>query len=125
MGICSIHTDTSLPLIDQEHIELIVGPDLEGAKDLLEDLIALYTEENEPHLDDLSQVIADNDIEACIKHIHFVAGSSGNMGLSRLCRLCRSLETALRDNSLTPGSEIHTAIQELYTTSVAEFRKLL
>lgn len=81
---CSIHTDTSLPLIDKDHLELIVGPDIEGAKELLEDLVALYTEENEPHLEELGESIAGNDTEACIKHSHFIAGSSGNMGLSRL-----------------------------------------
>ena len=125
MSICSIHIDTSLPIINKEHLELIVGPEIDETKELLDDLVALYIEENAPKIKDLAGAISQNDTEACIRHIHFIAGSSGNMGLSRLCKLCRSLESALRDNSLFPDKEMQTAIKGLHDESVAAYRALV
>lgn len=113
--------DASIDLIDQEHLTMLVGPEPAEAGDLLDDLIALFREENEPHFDDLSQACTDSDTEAATKHIHFIAGSSGNMGLARLSTYCRAAESSLREGSTSACPELYTSIQGLYQSSIEAF----
>ena len=126
MSICNASVDESLAIVDHSHLELLVGPDLQASRDLLDELISLYEGENEPQLEDFKKALTSGDVEAATKHIHFVAGSSGNMGLARLSSFCRTLEKLLKDEPISGGTDtIVETLEELYKTSVQAFRALL
>ncbi|MGB0372208.1 MAG: Hpt domain-containing protein [Opitutales bacterium] len=125
MSTCGVSVDSSTPIIDRNHLELLVGSNFEESKELLDDLIALYEEENLPHLQDLEEACKTGDTDAATRHTHFIAGSSGNMGLARLSTYCRAVESAIRDNIEPPSLAHHQTIKELYSTSVESFKTLV
>lgn len=121
MSTCSVTVDSAHPLVDRSHLELLVGSNFEESRELLDDLISLFEEENGPHLQELRQTCESNDLDQTIRHIHFIAGSSGNMGLARLSKYCRALESAARDFSECPNAEQFEQVSELYTASIAAY----
>ena len=124
MSIYSVNVDLSNPVVDLDHLELLVGPDFEESEALLDDLISLFEEENEPHLNLLENACEISDVDATIKHVHFIAGSSGNMGLARLSKYCRAVERSVRDQTESPSPEHSSVVRELYQSSIAAFKEI-
>ena len=123
MSTHSISANDSIDLIDTNHLQLLVGPDLRAAKDLLDDLALLYIEENGPQIEQLRKTCEASDTEGTINHVHFIGGSSGNMGLMRLSRYCRDVESSLRDHKDAPSTAIFETIDQLYQCSIEAFKE--
>lgn len=86
-----------VPIIDREHLELI-GVIGDGADyEMLRELLQLFEEENTPCLDALREESRSGDLEGCRRRLHFMCGSSANLGLKRLSLTCRKYEQAVKE----------------------------
>ncbi|MEM1223064.1 MAG: Hpt domain-containing protein [Verrucomicrobiota bacterium] len=95
--ISGIEYDTSLPVIDIEQLEMLVlvDEDDEDSHALVRELYDLFNRESSGKLNGLASACQAGDASAVRKIIHFVAGSAGNLGLSRLCAFYRGIEKAI------------------------------
>ncbi|MGE9292974.1 MAG: Hpt domain-containing protein [Puniceicoccales bacterium] len=84
--------DPSLPILDQEQVELLVEA-ADGDMDFLRDIVDTFNTEAVPKLKEIETCAATRDADELRKAIHFMAGSAANTGLLRLSELCRRIET--------------------------------
>ena len=114
--------DSNIPFIDDSQLTPIVGDDLDSAGPLLIELISLFEEENHPKLAEIREACGKRDLPALARHIHFVAGSSGNMGLQRLSMLCRSIEKRCHKGDQTLDlDEVFASVHSTFSNSLESF----
>lgn len=110
-------------LIDQDQFEMLVATGEDEAREMLDELLELYTTEAEPKFIELYSAAEEVDRHKCNRIAHALAGASANLGLLRLSHVCRAYEqgakTDLSKEDLQDGAQ---AIEKLYHVSVAEMQ---
>ena len=118
-----VHYDTSSPIMDRELIDMLLlcdedEPDLDLANELFE----LFETESASKLDSLEEVCASGDVMELKKIVHFVAGSAGNLGMSRLNAFYRAIEAAIEAEELVDISDCETPIRQAFDQARMSFR---
>lgn len=115
------------PEMDRKQLDMLMMVDEgEGDASLVRELFGLFKTESEEKLQELSRACAENDETRLLKIVHFIAGSSSNLGLLRLACFYRALERALeagRFNDLAHCEEpIRSAFEGACEVFRAEFK---
>ena len=84
----------SLPLIDDDQIEMLVEAGEDAAAELIQELLDLFKSESTPHLQTLKDALAELDFTTASKVAHALAGSSANLGGLRLAKVAKAIEHA-------------------------------
>ena len=107
-----------VPIIDREHLELI-GVIGDGADhEMLRELLQLFEEENTSCLSALHEDSRSGNLEGCLRRLHFMCGSSANLGLKRLSLTCRKYEQAVKEGHCENIEACLKPIEEEYNLSV-------
>lgn len=112
------------PLIDREQFDMLVATGEDDARNMLEELMDLYTGEADPKFEELRKAAADVDRHKCNRIGHALAGASANLGCLRLSMLCRAYEHGAKADM--PADDLMQgalAIEALYKISVAEMKQ--
>ncbi|MEM8868238.1 MAG: Hpt domain-containing protein [Verrucomicrobiota bacterium] len=120
--ISGVEYDDSLPILDMEQLEMLVlvDEDDDASHELVRELYDLFSTESREKLEGLAEACRVEDRATVRKIIHFVAGSAGNLGLSRLCSFYRGIERGIDINSLIDLSSLaELAVQEFELASKA------
>ncbi|WP_269526576.1 Hpt domain-containing protein [Coraliomargarita parva] len=124
MSIPEIAFDDSLPHMDREQIDmLLMVDDDEDPTSLLRELFGLFEMEGKEKMESLHQVCVDNDQTALRKIVHFVAGSAGNLGLSRLCLFYRAIEHAVDEGRFSTIAHCEMPVLKSFEKACDSFRK--
>ena len=109
----SLVLDANLPVVDQGQVSLLApGP---GEEDnMLQDLLGLFATESEPRLRQIKMSCESKDAESLGKLVHFIAGSSANLGALRLSTLCSQVETALGRNEFSGYEALPSLLDKEY-----------
>lgn len=112
--------DRETPLIDRERVDSLFMDDdgLDFAKRLLD----LFIKECRPKLDDVPSVCEQNDLSGFRYIVHFIGGSAGSLGFSRMCALYRGIEEAIDAGSLEDLSQCGAPVLEEFEIGIAAFR---
>ncbi|ADE53268.1 Hpt domain-containing protein [Coraliomargarita akajimensis] len=115
--------DPNLPVIDREQFEMLVMPD-EGDEglELIRDIFGIFTREGDDKLEQLDAVCAANDLTELRKLVHFIAGSAGNLGLSRLCAFYRAIEHAIDNEQVRDVSGFADAVRSEYALACEAYK---
>jgi HPt (histidine-containing phosphotransfer) domain-containing protein len=117
--------DESSPLMDREHIDMLLmgGEDsVEEDNALTRELFLLFSNESEAKLETLTDICASGDLRQLRNAVHFIAGSAGNLGLCRLLAFYRAIERAIDEGDLTDISECEPAIRREFEIGRDAFR---
>lgn len=93
----SLVLGVSLPVVDEDQVSLLLPRPGEDDS-MLQELLGIFEAESEPRLKQIKISCESQDAESLGKLVHFIAGSSANLGALRLSTLCRQVETALGRN---------------------------
>lgn len=99
--INDVKYDTTAPVVDREHIDMLLGA--EGEEDsgaLAHELYELYVTDGMEKLGNLERICRERDSAELRKLLHFIAGSAGNLGLMRMSLFCRGIEKAIHEGVL-------------------------
>ena len=97
----NVRYDISAPVMDREQIDsLLMAEDEEDSKSLARELFTLYETESREKLAEIDRICRERDSDALRKLVHFIAGSAGNLGLTRLHAFYRGIEQAIDDGEL-------------------------
>jgi len=77
---------------------------------LVADLVELYINDTRKRLTEIRVTLKEQDIQALQKEIHSLKGSSGNLGILRMAKICAALEENLKDDN---WSKVEAQIFEL------------
>jgi HPt (histidine-containing phosphotransfer) domain-containing protein len=92
----NVRYDISSPVMDREQIDsLLMAEDEEESKSLARELFTLYETESREKLAEIDRICRERDSDALRKLVHFIAGSAGNLGLTRLDAFYRGIEQAI------------------------------
>ncbi|MGA2052760.1 MAG: Hpt domain-containing protein [Opitutales bacterium] len=99
--------DANQPLVDPARLRELAqmaGP-AESAK-LLQELLEMFRTESIPHVARLTAAWAGGDATLARSEAHYLAGSSANLGLSRLAAGLRELEAMAREGRLPAYADL-------------------
>jgi HPt (histidine-containing phosphotransfer) domain-containing protein len=113
---------TQTGLIDIEQFEMLVEAGDSEAKEMLTELLDLFTGESGDNVKELVEKVASGENERATRLAHAIAGSAGNLGLLRLSVVSRDLENQFNDYSLEERKEIAQMISDLYEKSTQEYQ---
>jgi HPt (histidine-containing phosphotransfer) domain-containing protein len=113
-----------LPVMDREQIDmLLMLDDEEDSTGLVRELFELFKNESAEKLKALESVCASGDAQGLRYMVHFVAGSAGSLGLTRLCQFYRAVEVAVATGELTDLSQCAAPIRSEFVYACEAFRK--
>ena len=109
--------------LDHEQIEVLSSMNDDGDDSILTELVTLFVKENEPRFKDIEQCCQKKDAAELRKHVHFIAGSTANIGLQRVSTLCRQVERAILDQSFEAFSDLPSALNKEYQDALSAVKK--
>lgn len=116
---------STLPLLDQDQIRMLIDTGGDAALQLLTELFQLFTDETGPRIEALKNAVADEDFRTVAVQAHSIAGASANLGGLRLSQLCRSVEMRILSEEVVDPNEIRLAVQiipGLYQQTLEAFK---
>lgn len=118
--------DTAEPVLNLEHIEALKAyQDEESSNSLAGELLELFISETQDKIDRLESVCVARDEVELRNIVHFIAGSSGNLGLARLYAFCRGVEDAISAGVLQDYEACARYIPQEYELATKAFREFL
>jgi HPt (histidine-containing phosphotransfer) domain-containing protein len=111
----------TLPIIDEEQINMLVEAGEDGAAELIEELLDLFQTEAAPQLEAIRSAHATRDYARAARPAHAVAGSSANLGGLRLSRLAKALELTAESGEAERFEALAPAVDALYHETVDAF----
>ncbi len=120
--ISEVTYDTNLPIMDREQIDmLLMVDDADDPSSLVRELFDLFRGESVEKLNALDSICESNDLLGLRKTVHFVAGSAGNLGMSRLCAFYRAIERAIDEKRLTEISNCAVPVRTEFELACEAF----
>ena len=113
----------SLSDLNDEQLEMLTAVEEDGDLSLLQELVTLFIDENEPRLPEVRQSCEARNSEELRRKIHFFAGSTANLGIQRVSRLCQQVEAALIENNFDAFDELPDALEREYKTGIAAIKQ--
>jgi len=83
----------AVPVLDQTVLKGLEELEQAESPGLLADVVQLFTEQSERHLEAIAAAVADGKEVLIAAHLHALRGSASSVGASRLARVCADLET--------------------------------
>lgn len=114
-----------MPCLDTEQIELLSAAAGDSAAEFYDEIIETFKSECDPRLDALVDACAAKNLNDIKRHIHFIAGSSANIGLGRLSKLCRNIEKQCDDGVFTEYDACTTVVKQEMQTAIDQIHALL
>jgi len=112
------------PVTDAEQVELLSMAAADVGAEFWQDLIHTYETEVAPRFCEVRSAAQEKDALGMRRIIHFVAGSSANMGLLRMAVLCRNIEREIDQGTFREFDAVMPLLQKEYEEALAEVRKL-
>ena len=109
--------------IHAKALEMIGLLDPAQGKDLVTRVIGVYEENSFELIDTLSEAMSDGDVDRVRTTAHALKSSSGNVGATRLVRMCRDIEMAAREKELNEMNEQLSAVKREHAEVLGELRK--
>lgn len=110
----SLILDASLPVVDEDQVSLL-APSPGDDDNMFQELLGIFSAESEPRLKQIKASCESKDAESLGKLVHFIAGSSANLGALRLSTLCSQVETALGRNEFSGYEDLPALLDREYT----------
>jgi CheY-like chemotaxis protein len=104
----------SSTLIDRKVLESIRSLQMEGAEDLLAQVIGLYLKEAPVQLEKLQNALLAKDASSVHSIAHSLKSSSANLGARSLAAKLKEMEEKGRDQDLTGAAELLLLLREEY-----------
>jgi HPt (histidine-containing phosphotransfer) domain-containing protein len=76
----------------------------DDARDVVEEILALYLQDSEPLIGAILAAHASGDAQSLSLLLHGLKGSSAQVGAMRLSRLCLYAESVLRESGVTASA---------------------
>lgn len=108
--------DPELAILDDEQVAMLQS----AGEGFLEDLVDEYSGEVDQRIERISESCRKGDLEALRIDIHYIAGSSANIGLLRLAELCRNIEMQIKEDRFAAIEKVHMAVGTEYAYGLAE-----
>lgn len=118
----SLALDDNLPVVDVDQVSFLV-PTSADEDNMLADLLGIFASESEPRLKQIRLSCETRDNEALKKLVHFIAGSSANLGALRLSTLCRQVEASLNEGVFSGYAELPQALEHAYQEGLDALRR--
>ena len=90
--------DKEMPLLNSEQFCLLSEVSAEDP-DFLNDLLSTFLIEAKPAVERLCSACESHDDDEILRLVHFLAGSSANLGLMRFPEICRKIETSINEGA--------------------------
>lgn len=118
-------TFSNEPLLNKEQLDVLASLSEDDPKAFLLDLFNTF-QQSWPEISSLIQSGAQskND-ENLRKGVHKLNGSAANIGLNRICLICRDIEGKIYEKTFTDYDSCHSMISSEYQSSIAELQKFL
>ncbi|MGI9069272.1 MAG: PAS domain S-box protein [Pyrinomonadaceae bacterium] len=109
-------TDTSIVeslenVFDSSVLESFRDLQQEGRPDIITELIELYTKDTKERLIELRTALNNQDIAELRQAVHYLKGSSGSLGISRMAFLCSQFEEELQSKELTRAGAVLSQLE--------------
>lgn len=98
-----------------------IGQDLGLEESEFLEIVELFQETAATDIERLKQAIDSGDMQSLNEAAHSLKGSAGNLGFNEIYRLCKEIENAARQNTLTTLGPVMASIE----TSMGEIRAAL
>jgi HPt (histidine-containing phosphotransfer) domain-containing protein len=112
-----------MSVLDHEQLEVLSSINDDDSDNVLAELITLFIQENEPRFKNVQECCQKKDATELRKHVHFIAGSTANIGLQRVSTLCRQVEKAIMDRSFDAFDDLYSALWAEYQKAISECKK--
>jgi len=106
------------PLLDYDQLSMLTGDINEESSNLVRELRDIFLQENEATLDLMRAHIESDDFAAIASKAHSLAGAGSNIGLFRLSKLCRRLESAAENGASDQCAALFKEIEVTYCQSI-------
>lgn len=111
--------------IDSETISSLLELDPEGGKELLRELVGMFTGMTPPKLQAIQTAFAREDAATIARECHSLKSSSGNLGAKRFSKLCAQIEGVAKIGTVA-GIEAWVAeLQPAYQEAEAGLQEVL
>jgi signal transduction histidine kinase/CheY-like chemotaxis protein/PAS domain-containing protein len=99
---------------------------LDGDKDLLVEMIQLFRDDSEKHLEAIREAVAANDIQRLLQAAHSLKGAAANFTAPEVLNLALEVETLARAGNLQKAGTLVPALEEkvhLLVASLTQFAR--
>ena len=119
----SLALDANLPVIDTDQVSLL-APSPGDDDNMFQELLGIFASESEPRLKQIKCSCESQNAGELSKLVHFIAGSSANLGALRLSTLCRQVETALGRNEFSGYDALPEILEREYQEGLGALNKV-
>lgn len=120
----SAHED----LLNKEHLEMLASLSEDEPKTFISELLATFNNDWETHMETIENACLAKDSTLLSNPIHKLNGSSSNLGLHRLHKICLNIEEQIHAGTFSDFQTCSQQIKEAYkasTEALSEFLKTL
>lgn len=103
--------DDSIAVLDHDMLDGLRDLPGEGAENLLEELIVLFTKEAPSRMTQLRAAVQQGDAKSVMQMAHSLKGSSANLGASCMAGICNRLEQCGREGMLDGALQLHDELE--------------
>ena len=114
---------SDVPILDKEQIDMLVEAGDSSSPAFLQDLLDTFESEFLNRSEAIRHCCATGDIVQLRHHVHFIAGSSSNIGFLRLSILCRNLEKAIDEGVLNKLDDCFEAVAKEHVQALDLMKK--
>lgn len=117
--------DPNVPYLDQEQLELLTMAAGDAGFEFFDDLISTFQKECSPRIEALQKECNEKNLSEIRRNVHFIAGSSANIGLGRLSKLCRNIEKQCDNNAFVGFESCTVVVQNEIRIAIEKIREHL
>lgn len=122
--IDGVSYDPNLPVLEREQLEmLLMADDDEDGLEIIREIFEIFCRESSEKFSGLDAACLEGDQTTLRKMVHFVAGSAGNLGLSRMCGFYRAIEQAIDTGTLVDLSQCAEPIRKEFEYGCEVFQQ--
>ncbi len=122
--LANVKFDASLPPMNREQLDmLLMTDDEEETNALAKELFEIYESESREKLKQIDGVCAARDAQGLRNIVHFIAGSAGNLGLSRLSAFYRAIEKTIDEGDFSDFERCPDCVRREFEESCRLFRE--
>lgn len=108
--------------LDEEQILMLASVDEDESMSLVKSLIETFIKDNENRFDSITEACQQKNIDMLRQHTHFICGSTGNLGMTRVATLCRQAEKAMMDGNFDAFDTFSQQLKSEYLLGMASLK---
>ena len=118
-------TFSNEPLLNKEQLDVLTSLSEDDPKAFLADLFNTF-QQSWPEISKIIQAGAQaKNNEDLRKGVHKLNGSAANIGLNRLCLICRDIEGKIYEKKFEDYDNCFSMISSEYQSSISELQKFM